>query len=120
MKKEAAKNPEINHISVGDVFTYELVHGRTGNPTDAVIVRIESKDMFHGCIIINHDGEEALHPWGGSFSSNDIVAIIDHWDADRIVRALETGMNITQIRFWTQQEFDKLRERAQEPPLVLI
>jgi hypothetical protein len=119
VKKEAAKNPEITQIRVGDVFSYELVRGETGNPTDAVIVRIESKDMFHGCIIITRDGKEALHPWGGSFASRDIVAITDHWDADRIVRALETGMDITRIKFCSQQDFDTLRKRAQEPPVVL-
>lgn len=113
--KEASEQSEITQISCGDVFLYELVNGRPKNLGTAVIHKWNTDRSFEALVILEQFETETLHPWGGTMNFGDIVKIIDHWDVERVIRALNEGEKRTNMTI-DSKRIGRLRKEFEKPP----
>ncbi|MFH1533478.1 MAG: hypothetical protein ABID64_00930 [Nitrospirota bacterium] len=115
-RNEASGQSEITQVSCGDVFLYELVNGRPENLGTAVIYKWNTDRSFEALVVLEQFDKETLHPWGGTMLLNDIVQIIGHWDADRVIRALNEGGEKTGLSV-DSERIDRLRIEFIKPPI---
>lgn len=112
---EILERSEITQVSCGDVFLYEQVSGRPENLGTAVIHKWNTDRSFEALVILEQFEKETLHPWGGTMNIGDIVKIIDHWDVNRVIRALNEGGERTNMTI-NPERIDRLRREFEKSP----
>lgn len=115
-REEASEQSEIQQIGFGDVFLYELVKGRRDGLGKAVMHTTNTDRSFEALVVLEDSPTEALHPWGGTMLLRDVLQIIDHWDFERVIRALQEGAKRTGLTV-IPERIEKLRIESQKQPI---
>lgn len=111
MKKELA-NENLTPIKIkfGDVFT-----GRERDDNKYLIVNVGQGKTCDAIGIQLKDGQEALGI-GGTTGREDIGEIVDHWDLERITKAVMRYFNHSKSK---GEMYDLLKEYSHQKPRVL-
>ena len=102
-------------INIGDVFLFKTYADNKEILQKGIIIKVDSEDWFHACVFLENSDKEAFNTKAvGDMLRKHIEEVVDHWDAERVMRAARAGGEITGFQ-WSEEEFARIRKEMKKP-----